>query len=187
SLMFAMALFPSVQQKVRAELDKIVGQDRLPTFDDQESMPYLHAALLETLRWHPIVTAGVPHTPLEDDVYEGYFIPKGTTVSVNAWGISRNTSYYTNPSTFDPERFLKPNPELDPREFAFGFGRRICPGNDLAFQAMWILAASILWCFDITMPEDEAAALREDTSRFTFDLLRYVGKCIMKIFLQNRS
>lgn len=109
SLLLAMALFPSVQEKAHAELDKIVGSDRLPTFDDQEAMPYLHAVVLETLRWHPVGTVGeleprksrhkilhllkvkpilhpgVPHTSLKDDVYNGYLIPKGTTVMVNAW------------------------------------------------------------------------------------------------------
>ncbi|KAG8896327.1 hypothetical protein FRC01_011875, partial [Tulasnella sp. 417] len=166
-----MALYPAAQEKVHAELDKIVGQDRLPSFDDQQAMPYLHAALLEAMRWHPLVTIGVPHTSLQDDVYEGYFIPKGTAVVVNCWGISRNTKYYTNPSVFDPSRFLKPTPELDPRGFAFGFGRRICPGSDLAWQAMWILAASVLWAFDITMTDEQAAPFREDTERFSFTLL----------------
>ncbi|KIO33203.1 hypothetical protein M407DRAFT_241182 [Tulasnella calospora MUT 4182] len=167
SLLLAMALFPSVQEKAHAELDKIVGSDRLPTFDDQQAMPYLHAIVLETMRWHPVGTVGMPHTSLKDDTYQGYFIPKGTAVTVNCWGISRNTSYYTNPSVFDPERFLKPTPELDPRRFTFGFGRRICPGNDFAFQSMWILAASILWGFEITMTEKDAAALREDTDKFS--------------------
>lgn len=51
-------LFPSVQKKLHVELDKIVGPDRLPAFGDQESMPYLHAVLLETLRWNPIASVG---------------------------------------------------------------------------------------------------------------------------------
>ncbi|KAG8928006.1 hypothetical protein FRC01_006592 [Tulasnella sp. 417] len=170
SLVLAMALFPSVQEKVHAELDRIVGQDRLPTFEDQQALAYLHAVVLETLRWHPVGTVGLPHTSLTDDTYQGYFIPKETAVIVNVWGISRNTKYYSNPSAFYPERFTKPIPELDPRRFAFGFGRRICPGNDLAFQSIWILAASILWGFEIRMTQSDAAALREDTNKFSFGI-----------------
>lgn len=88
--------------------------------------------------------------------------------------MSRNTEYYSNPSTFDPERFLKPNPELDPREFVFGFGRRICPGSELAFQAIWILAASVLWAFKLGRVESDPTPLDDDVDRFNFDFLRCV-------------
>ena len=43
---------------------------------------------------------------------------------VNLRAMSRDTKYYTDPSTFNPGRFLKEVPELDPYLFAFGFGRR---------------------------------------------------------------
>lgn len=51
-------LFPSVQEKAQAEIDRVVGPDRLPTFDDQLDMPYLRAVVLETLRWSPSVPTG---------------------------------------------------------------------------------------------------------------------------------
>lgn len=53
-----MALFPSVQKKAHAELDRIVGSDRPPVFADQKEMSYLHAVLLETLRWNPVAAVG---------------------------------------------------------------------------------------------------------------------------------
>lgn len=53
-----MTLFPSVQEKAQAEIDRVVGHDRLPTFEDQEDMPYLRAVVLETLRWSPSVPTG---------------------------------------------------------------------------------------------------------------------------------
>lgn len=90
-------------------------------------------------------------------------------------GISRDTKYYSEPSMFDPGRYLKQPPALDPREFVFGYGRRICPGIEFGFQAMWILAASILWAFEVTISEKDAAALQEDTKRFSFGMLRCAG------------
>ncbi|KIO24838.1 hypothetical protein M407DRAFT_39782, partial [Tulasnella calospora MUT 4182] len=149
SFILAMTLFPSVQERARAEIDRVVGLGRFPAFSDQPDLPYLHAVVLETMRWSPVASFGIPHASSTDDVYDGYFIPKGTTVIVNAWGISRNSKYYTNPTIFDPERHLKQTPELDPREFGFGYGRRVCPGKDLAFQEVWIFAASILWAFEL--------------------------------------
>lgn len=56
--MFAMMLHPSVQEKIHAELDRIVGSDRPPTLEDQKDMPYLGAAVLEILRWNPSAVDG---------------------------------------------------------------------------------------------------------------------------------
>ncbi|KIO27614.1 hypothetical protein M407DRAFT_72949 [Tulasnella calospora MUT 4182] len=172
SFIRAMTLFPSVQENVQAEIDKVVGSSRFPTFKDQSDLPYLHAVILETLRWNPVVSFGIPHASREDDVYNGYFIPKGTTIIANAWGFSRNEKHYTNPSNFDPERYLKQPPELDPREFVFGYGRRICPGKDLAYQKIWILAATILWALRLVEEEGEDPACLADGDRFSFAAVR---------------
>lgn len=56
-----MTLFPSVQERARAELDAVVGQDRLPTFADRERLPYINAVTLEALRWHTVVPTGAFH------------------------------------------------------------------------------------------------------------------------------
>ncbi|KAG9048571.1 hypothetical protein FS837_012512 [Tulasnella sp. UAMH 9824] len=57
-VLLAMMLFPSVQEKAQAEIDRVVGRDRLPTFNDQQDLPYLHALVLEALRWGPSVPSG---------------------------------------------------------------------------------------------------------------------------------
>ncbi|KAG8971520.1 hypothetical protein FRC05_010997 [Tulasnella sp. 425] len=170
-LLLAMVLFPSVQEKAQAEIDRVVGTDRLPTLEDEEHLPYLHALVLEALRWCPGAAAvksnlAIPHTSIKDDVYEGYFIPKGTNVVSNTWGFTRNPKYYVNPSKFDPERYLKSPPELDPREFVFGYGRRRCPGSELAFRAIWTMSASVLWAFRLRRVEGDTTPLDADSDRF---------------------
>ncbi|OJA10012.1 hypothetical protein AZE42_11863 [Rhizopogon vesiculosus] len=74
-----MILFPEVQEKARAEIDSVIGKDRLPTFGDRDSLPYIEAIICETMRWHSPLPLGVPHTTTTDDVYRGFRIPKGTT------------------------------------------------------------------------------------------------------------
>jgi len=54
-----MALHPECIKKVQAELDAVVGQDRLPEFSDRQNLPYLDAVLKEVLRWFPVVPAGL--------------------------------------------------------------------------------------------------------------------------------
>ncbi|KIO16079.1 hypothetical protein M407DRAFT_39117, partial [Tulasnella calospora MUT 4182] len=159
--LLAMTLFPEAQARAHAEVVAFIGQDRFPSVEDRcaDKMPYLEATILESLRWNPPAGSGVPHLPVVDDFFQGHFIPKGTTVLQNAWQIGRDTRYYANPTSFQPERFLKPdekqsrlifNPDvLNPWDWAFGFGRRICPGRDLAMQSAWLSAVLVLWAFEI--------------------------------------
>lgn len=72
--------------KAQAELDRVVGGDRLPTFDDLASLEYVRAIVSETLRWRPVaVLGGTPHATTADDVYKGMFIPKGSTIIAPLW------------------------------------------------------------------------------------------------------
>lgn len=80
-----MTLYPEVQRKAQLELDTVLGTDRLPTHADRENLPYVNALVLEILRWHPVGPLGVPHRLLQDDVYEGYHLPRGTLVIANIW------------------------------------------------------------------------------------------------------
>ncbi|KAF9061660.1 cytochrome P450 [Rhodocollybia butyracea] len=147
SAILALLLQPEVQTKVQEELDRVVGRSRLPNFDDRTNLPYLEAVLTESLRWNPVSPLSLPHRSMNDDVYNGYFIPSGSTVVGNSWSILHNPEFYPDPLTFIPERFLpKEGKELppDPSLYVFGFGRRICPGRYLALNSAWIAIAALM-------------------------------------------
>ena len=72
-----MALHPEIQKKAQEEIDRVVGNGRLPDFHDRESMPYTDAIYREVMRIRPVFPLGLPHGSAEDDVYNGCFIPKG--------------------------------------------------------------------------------------------------------------
>ncbi|KAF4584991.1 hypothetical protein EYR40_001817 [Pleurotus pulmonarius] len=74
-----------VQSKAQDELDRVVGDKRLPVFSDRDSLPYIDALVKEVLRWNPVAPLGLPHMATNDDDYNGYFIPAGTTVIGNTW------------------------------------------------------------------------------------------------------
>lgn len=79
-----MSLFPGVQAKAQEEIRRVLD-GRIPTIEDYDKMPYLQAVTLEALRWNPPGPSGVPHRLTQDDMYNGYFIPQGTTVIANLW------------------------------------------------------------------------------------------------------
>lgn len=146
----AMTLYPEVQKRAQQELDAVLGAGRLPTLDDREQLPYTRALVSEVFRWNPIGPLGVPHVSTEDDEYRGYFLPKGSIFIANIWYILRDPHTYTEPLRFKPERFLGEQPEQDPRAAVFGFGRRICPGLNLAEASVFASCAMVLAAFDIT-------------------------------------
>jgi cytochrome P450 len=77
-----MCHYPSWQTRVQEEIDRVCG-DRLPTVEDMPQLPMLRATVKEILRWRQPTPLGVPHVALEDDVYDGYFIPKDAIVHAN--------------------------------------------------------------------------------------------------------
>lgn len=77
-----MTLHPEVQKRAQEEIERI-APDRLPTFEDYSSLPYIRSIIKEVARWAPVVPLGLQHRVMQDDVYEPYFIPKGAAVIGN--------------------------------------------------------------------------------------------------------
>ncbi|EIW86002.1 cytochrome P450 [Coniophora puteana RWD-64-598 SS2] len=153
-----MVLHPDVQRRAHEQIDSAVGFDRLPTFEDRGSLPLIDAILRETLRWSPAVRVNIPHGVTDDDVYDGYFIPKGTNIVVNIWGIFHDEGRYENHMQFNPDRFLDSKGHLtedDSHMLAFGFGRRICAGRHLAEATLWSAISCILAAFEFSRAIDQ--------------------------------
>jgi len=153
----AMLLFPEVQEKAQAQIDAVIGRDRVPTIEDRPSLTYIDAILRETLRWNPVLPLSIPTTTIESDVYQGYYIPKGAIIMTNLWAMARDEDKYPKPSDFIPERFLDEDENLtqdDVVNIGYGFGRRICVGRHFADPSLWIAMASILAAFKISRTQD---------------------------------
>jgi cytochrome P450 len=50
SFILAMVRHPEAYKKAQEEIDRVVGNERLPTLDDREALPYLDCVLKEVLR-----------------------------------------------------------------------------------------------------------------------------------------
>uniref|UniRef100_A0A0W0F7H8 Cytochrome p450 n=1 Tax=Moniliophthora roreri TaxID=221103 RepID=A0A0W0F7H8_MONRR len=151
----AMANSPHCQERAWREIDAVVGNSRLPTYEDRKSLPYIEAIYREVMRWHPAIPM-VLHTSTEDDRYSDYDIPQGSIVFANVWAMTHDERVYADPYKFNPERFLDVNGRLndDDTILGFGFGRRICVGQHFADAIMWLTIASVLTCFKISRARD---------------------------------
>ncbi|KAH8914696.1 cytochrome P450 [Atractiella rhizophila] len=156
TFIFCMAYRPDVVDKAHEELDRVIGQDRMPDFPDENSLPYVQAVIQECLRWRSVIAGGLAHASIEDDVYEGYFIPKGSTVLACHWSIHMDPDTFPQPEKFLPERFIQDGKFSDHGTVAFGLGRRKCPGQWIAERSLFIVFSRILWAFKIG-PEFDAS------------------------------
>jgi len=155
SFVLAMVHHPEWQERMQEEIDAVVGDSRLPTFADIPNLPTVRAVIKEVNRWRPVTAGGVPHQVTKDDVYDGFFIPAGANVHAAQWAIHREEAVYPDPETFNPARWLEKSyptyreplttyPNL--QNFSmFGFGRRICPGQNIAERSLNLLIARIGW------------------------------------------
>ncbi|KAF7342885.1 hypothetical protein MSAN_02004900 [Mycena sanguinolenta] len=173
----AMVLHPEVQAKAQREIDLVVGDMRLPEFRDREDLPLVECILQETLRWMPPIPLGMPHYIGQDDMYCGMLIPKGSLIFANIRAMGLDESVYSDPTSFRPERYLpQPAGAGEPHfsNIAFGFGRRICTGQYVAEQSLWIAIASILATCTIANAVDENGSIIVPGIAMSDGLLRRV-------------
>jgi cytochrome P450 len=136
---------PEVDAALHAELARVLG-DRPPTVDDLKDLPYTRMVCDETLRICPPVWV-YPRTALEDDVLDGYHVPKGAFVLICPYFAHRRPEAWPEPERFDPERFRSPG-RRPPHEFCpFGAGARTCAGLNFAMQEMTLALATLARSF----------------------------------------
>lgn len=155
SILF-MILNPDCQKRVQEEIERVIGNERLPQLDDLSSMPYTEATIFEVLRRSSVVTLGNAHATLEDATIGGYLIPKGSQVLPNLYAMNMDAKLWQEPGKFDPTRFLVNERACKPDHFIpFSVGRRICLGDLLAKMQVFIFLAGLLQRFDLSVaPED---------------------------------
>jgi cytochrome P450 len=111
-----------------------------------------------------LIHSGIPHETTEDDVYEGYFIPKGTFIHPNQWAITRDKNIYPDPHSFNPARWLEPL-YLSYREpltkfptlqnfTTFGYGCRMCMGMDLIENEFFVAIGAMAWAITVRKLKD---------------------------------
>ncbi|KAI4719826.1 cytochrome P450 [Aureobasidium sp. EXF-10727] len=160
---FALACcaFPETLPAAWEELDRVVGPHRSPDWDDEANLPYVKAFVKEVFRWRSVaIIGGQPHSPTDDDYWNGFLIPKNSWVQGNTWAIHHNEREFPDPDRFNPTRFFHDSPDSRPFPndkgyMTFGWGRRVCSGQGLAEQGTFISIARLLWAFRIEKAKDE--------------------------------
>ena len=147
---------PDAQARLRDEVDRVLS-GRLPTAAEVSRLPYTNNVIRETIRLYPPawVITRMAAEPVE---IGGYLVPAGSNVIVSPWVTHRDPRFFTQPGTFDPDRWSAEREQSAPKfaYFPFGGGPRVCIGNNFALMEAATLLAAVAQRFQISLVTGEA-------------------------------
>lgn len=109
SLRWALVYFiinPHLQAQFQEELDRVVGRDRMPRWEDRTKLPFVEATIAEVQRIGTVAAIGGTHAASKDVNIFGYTIPGGVAVIPNVYAVMRDPGLWPEPLEFRPQRFL---------------------------------------------------------------------------------
>jgi len=160
-----MARYPAVQSKVQEELDRVVGQHRMPSLQDRPRLPYTEAVIMEIQRYADLLPTGVHHICRRSVTVNGLTIPAGSRV-VGLFTEIHKGDYWTDGTVFRPERFLDTETgdcRREERLIPFGIGKRQCLGETLAKAELFLFFTGLLQSL-VLKPEIDGQLPPEDYS-----------------------
>ncbi|KAH8773615.1 cytochrome P450 [Diaporthe sp. PMI_573] len=141
--------YPEIQRLAQADLDRVVGRDRLPAVEDEKNLPFCHAIVKEIERCHNPFWLGTPHVASEDFTYQ----------------------VANSRTRLQPRRYLhdsltsaESSNMAGPRErdyWMFGAGRRICPGMWVTEREIWLSVSRLIWAFNLESVPGHPIDLKE--------------------------
>ncbi|MDO9484475.1 MAG: cytochrome P450 [Actinomycetota bacterium] len=152
ALTWCLALLASnadMQQRVREEVDGVLSDQQL-SMAQLGQLPLVRAVIDETMRLYPPAWLITRKATIDDELAQAR-IPAGALMIMSPYLVHRHPEYWSQPETFDPDRFLLG--QVDRIAFIpFGAGPRLCIGRDFAYAEAVALLATLIRQFEFTFP-----------------------------------
>ncbi|KAK3344487.1 cytochrome P450 [Lasiosphaeria hispida] len=151
---------PNVYKRLVREVRSAFTLEEEIKWEKVKELGYLEATLHEALRLFPPSPASQQRVvPPGGATIDGYFVPAGMTVAVSPWSATHSRLNFHEPDMFLPERWLGDDERFSKdhlnASLPFGTGPRVCIGKNLAYMEMRLIAAHLLWNFDMELDQGE--------------------------------
>uniref|UniRef100_A0A3P8THR9 Cholesterol 24-hydroxylase n=1 Tax=Amphiprion percula TaxID=161767 RepID=A0A3P8THR9_AMPPE len=151
---------PDILEKVRKEVDDVVGMKQDVGYDDLGKLIYLSQVLKETLRMYP-TAPGTSREIAKDMVIDGIHIPGGFNCIFSSYVTSRMDKFFKDPLTFDPDRFHPDAPKPYYCYYPFSLGPRSCLGQNFAQMEAKVVMAKLVQRFDFSLVPGQTFDIRD--------------------------
>jgi cytochrome P450 len=153
AIMLYIITSPQTYDRLRAEIDGASLSSPIVRDEEARALVYLQAVILEGIRMHPPVGGLLLKlTPPEGDTINGIFVPGGTEIASNTWGMLRNKDVFGQDAEFfRPERWLnisegKYTEMFRVADLGFGSGRFKCLGRTIAMMELNKIFVEVRCC-----------------------------------------
>ncbi|KAF2230840.1 cytochrome P450 [Viridothelium virens] len=160
---YFMCTHPYVYRRLVSEIrEAFLTADDIK-WEKVKELQYFDATINEALRLFPPSPASQQRlVPLGGATIAGYYVPSGTTVAVPPWVATHSPLNFHEPDLYRPERWLGKDVKFRGdhlnASLPFGTGPRVCIGKNLAYLEMRLIAAHLVWNFDIELAKGKYEA-----------------------------